>query len=450
MSVAVDPNILKLIEVPVTISGEANGTVTLVKDGEARGLGRIIVGFFTSNNKPVGKTLTEPDGFFSYFGLSSGSYLVRIDTAQLLKLGMTSEPESLAFKIAAGIDGDIVDGLDFTLKMKAGDTTAAQLVVPEKPVVRKDTSYMIIHEVTQELITIAEDSWAIQLGAFKRKEYAEAYRRKLEKLLGKDIEIVIEGDFYKLRIIDLKPRQEVDDNISILRKNGVNELWVLRLKAKQQQLLLTEKTDTVTKITETVAEGKIPVISFEMKIQVGAFHDESNALGLKDKLSSLLDKPVVIINEDGYHKVQITGFENLEEIEKFLPKLGFLGQKDIWVPPVKKQAEVIPPVKVQPDTAKKVVEEKVEIPVVEEKPAIPEPTIALQVGVFHSKTRALRAQRRIISKLNLPVEIIQQWDYYHVIVTGFFTKEETYKYYPELTGLGYPGISLIENYKQQK
>ena len=42
---------------------------------------------------------------------------------------------------------------------------------------------MIIHEVTQELVTISEDSWAIQLGAFQVKTNAEAYRKKIEKIL---------------------------------------------------------------------------------------------------------------------------------------------------------------------------------------------------------------------------------------------------------------------------
>lgn len=78
------------------------------------------------------------------------------------------------------------------------------------------------------------------------------------------------------------------------------------------------------------------------------------------------------------------------------------------------------------------------------------PTVALQVAVFQKKSQALRAQKKITSRLNLPVEIVVQWDYYHVIVTGFFTREQTYKYYPELTRLGYPGISLIDNYKQEK
>ncbi len=55
-----------------------------------------------------------------------------------------------------------------------------------------------------------------------------------------------------------------------------------------------------------------------------------------------------------------------------------------------------------------------------------------------------------MSKLNLPVEIVKQYDYYHVIVTGFYTREETYPYYPELAEIGYPGVTLIENYKRTK
>ncbi len=55
-----------------------------------------------------------------------------------------------------------------------------------------------------------------------------------------------------------------------------------------------------------------------------------------------------------------------------------------------------------------------------------------------------------MTKLNLPVEIVKQFDYYHVIVTGFYSREETFQYYPELAGIGYPRITLLENYKRQK
>jgi hypothetical protein len=85
-----------------------------------------------------------------------------------------------------------------------------------------------------------------------------------------------------------------------------------------------------------------------------------------------------------------------------------------------------------------------------EKPAPTVPSVALQVAIFRKESQALRAQKRIMAKLNLPVEIVKQWDYYHVLVTGFYTREETYPYYPELAGLGYPGITLIDNYRRQK
>ena len=49
LSVSVDPDILKLIEIPVTIAGEATGKVILDKEGEKRGIGRIIVGFYKGN-----------------------------------------------------------------------------------------------------------------------------------------------------------------------------------------------------------------------------------------------------------------------------------------------------------------------------------------------------------------------------------------------------------------
>jgi len=432
MNVAVDPNILKLIEIPVIISGEVKGMVTLVRDGEVRGLGRMIVEFYTSNNKPIVKTLTEQDGYFSFFGLAPGNYFVSIDTSQLGKLGMTSEPESLAFKIAAGLEGDIVDGLNFTLRMKPGDTTAAQPVVPEKPAIRKDTTYMIVHEVVEELVTITEESWAIQLGAFKQRSNAEAYRKTLGNLLDKKVDIVVEGDFFKVRIQDLKTRQEVDQNIAILSKNGVTELWVIQQIAKRQQLVRTEKQDTVVKITEVTAEPAVPPFNRATSIEIGAFKNMVDANALKERLFDSLYKPILILREDGYYKVRITGFENQNELDKFIPSLQTFGFKDVWIPPVgKSEGKLIP----------------IPQPVV---PVILEPPIALQVGIFHSKFLAMRAQRRITAKLKLPVEIVLQWDYYHVIVTGFYTREETFRYYPELAALGYPGITLIENYKSQK
>jgi hypothetical protein len=461
LNVSVDPDVLKLIEIPITIAGEANGNVSLEENGEKKGLGRIIVSVYKANLKTVGKTLTEDDGYFSYFGLVPGKYFLRIDTAQLNKLSMTSEPETLSFDIKPGIDGDIVDGLAFVLKMKQGDTTGKAPVVKVKKEVNKDTAYMIIHEVSQELVTISEDSWAIQLGAFRNKANAEALRKKLSKLLDKKVDIIIEDNYYKVRISDIKDRKEVDEYLTVLKQNGVTEVWVISLKAKHQQLVLTEKQDTITKITENITENPLEAVSPEMLIQLGAFHQKENALALRDRVSGSLDKQAIIVFEGGYYKVRLAGIPILkqtvlEEMKKLEGSIGKLGIKDLWIVPFKPQPEE--PVILKRDTSIKPVEWKKQVPaiikpyitreLVAEKivapAAVSEPTISLQVAVFHKHSEALRAQRRITSKLKLPVEIIQQYEYYHVIVTGFYTREETYKYYPELAGLGYPGITLIE------
>lgn len=447
MSVTVDPDILKLIEVPVEVKGEANGKVTIKKEGETKGIGRIIVSFYTSSYKPAGKALTEEDGYYSHFGFAPGEYFAMIDTVQLRKLGMSSYPDTLGFRIAQGINGDIVENLNFSLSLEAGDTTSVKVVIPEKPVVRKDTTFMIVHEVTQELVTITEDSYAIQLGAFKRKSNAESLRRKLEKLLGKKVEIVIKDDFYKVRISELKDRKEVDENLTILRFNGISEVWVIQLKAKQQQWILTEKQDTIREIKETVIEQSVPIVTSAMSIQVGAFRKQANAIALKDRLSVILDKKIIVVPENGYYKVQITGFTSTEEMEKLLPSLGLIGLRDIWMLPVKKPVEKAPeiqkPVVPVNDTVHKEIVKKTKVPIIEEKPVVPKPTISLQVGTFYKESQAVRAQKKISSKLKLRAEVVKQWDYYHVIIPGFYTREETYKYYPELAGLGYPQISII-------
>jgi hypothetical protein len=125
LSVAIDPNMFKLIEVPVAVMGEAAGTVYLGDSGGQKGLGRIIVNFYRSDSKLVARTLTESDGYFSYLGLAPGEYEARIDTVQLKRVNMTASPLSLPFTISAGIDGDVADGLEFILR-------------PEQVTIKKD------------------------------------------------------------------------------------------------------------------------------------------------------------------------------------------------------------------------------------------------------------------------------------------------------------------------
>ena len=437
LSVAVDPDIIKSIEIPVSVVGEATGNVFLIKDGEKTGQSRIIVDFYSKNSKLVGKTLTEENGYFTYLGLTQGNYSVRIDTNQLHKLGMVSDPALIQFTVNQGSEGEVVNNLDFTLKMKSADTSViAKQVSVQKRVVKKDTTYMTIHEITQELITITQDSYSIQLGAFKKKSNAEVLRKKLEKLIGKNVEIINEGEFYKVRITGLKDRKEVDETVEILRQNGINEVWLISLKAKQL-LVLREKQDSVAKITEYTVQNPDTLAKPKLLTRFGILPKGFFKLNI-DK-NSILDQTVLKVM-----KQDIT-------IKKIVIN-------DIWIKQVSRQPAAQPELLRIPEAAPVRIEYKPEIPSFGKHESSfrlmgvkavtsvhrPEPTVSLQVATYYKQSQALRAQRKIHSKLNLPVEIVKKWDSYIVIITGFYSREETYKYYPELAGLGFPGISLIE------
>jgi hypothetical protein len=467
INVAVDPEILKNIEIPIVAVGEATGNVSLEKDGGKNGQGRIIVSFYNASHKQAGRTITEDDGYFSYFGLAPGKYMVRIDTAQLQRLGMNSEPESREFNIVPGSEGAIINDLDFALKMKSSDTTGVGVVIQQRPTIRKDTTYMKIHEVTQELVTITEDSYAVQLGAFKQKSNAESLRRTLERDLGRKVGIIIEDEFYKVRIDEIKERKEVDEIISNLQRIGINEVWIVSLKAKKQQLVLTERQDSVRQITETIINHPEVVTSQGITVQLGAFRDKSNAMELMKQLKARYGDRLMIVFEAGFYKLRLSGMSPvkktvLDELNKLGPNLDKLKFNDIWMsPPVAPSEE-------EPVAAERTVitveraEKTIEIPGFTKpganpeiitklipssiaKPAFhPALTISIQVGVFDKRSEALKAQRKIKSKLKLQVELVEKWGRYIVLIRGFHTREETYPYYPELAGLGYPGVSIVE------
>ena len=131
LSVAIDPNQFKLIEVPIAVVGEATGTVYLGGSGGQKGQGRIIVNIYRSDSSLVAHTLTEADGYFSYLGLAPGNYEARIDASQLNKLHMKASPALLQFTISAGFDGDVVDGLEFVLRSQQDESLNKNNRMPE-------------------------------------------------------------------------------------------------------------------------------------------------------------------------------------------------------------------------------------------------------------------------------------------------------------------------------
>lgn len=129
ISVVVEPNTFKLVEIPVSIIGEASGTVLLKNEKGQRGMSRILVNFYDSAGKLAAQTMTESNGYFSYHGFTPGSYTVRVDTAQLRVLGLFSSPASFTFQITGSEEGVVADGFRFVLQSL--NMPAAELVTRE-------------------------------------------------------------------------------------------------------------------------------------------------------------------------------------------------------------------------------------------------------------------------------------------------------------------------------
>jgi hypothetical protein len=116
ISVAVNANQFKLVEIPVEVMGEVSGTVFLKNNSGKNGQGGINICFYNSDSILVKRVVSESDGYFNFLGLKPGSYTARLDAAQLKAINMTGSPDVVPIKILPSIDGGIVDGLEFILE----------------------------------------------------------------------------------------------------------------------------------------------------------------------------------------------------------------------------------------------------------------------------------------------------------------------------------------------
>jgi cell division protein FtsN len=430
------------------------------------------VNFYNSVNVLTARALTEDDGYFSYFGFAPGSYYARVDTSQLRKLNMTSTPDSVPFGIMTNMEGDYVEGLDFTLRRTAvrqdsvtapaTSPAAAPAVVPVVsvgPSVKKDTSYLVVHEVTRELVTITEDYYAVQFGAFRNKLYAEIMKKKVVGVLDKNVELFEEDGFWKVRITGFDDRDDLNRYIPIINGQGITEIWVITNKAVRIDWLTKEREDSLAMVKETIEAQAVPIVISGTTIQLGAFSSEEETSSMTDRLLAAAEKLVTIRQEEGVYKVQITGFADTNEVRDFIPLLKKYGFTDILVihesetglAPVPQDIQISPeqPAQVEvPELPEKPVEIVVEKPaepeVIIDETLPPEPIFILHAGSYYKLAQAEKAKRKIESKLKRPVEIIPEWDSFKVIIPGFFTREETYPYYPELAGMGFTDIFVYE------
>lgn len=230
MSIYVDPNQFKRVQIPVFPMGEANGTVYISEDRGNRGIGRILVNFYKSDGTYVDHAMSEPDGYINFLGLPPGDYMAAVDNDQLIRLGMQSEPLKIDFKIQTLSYGDIVDGLDFILtrqnqqesEIKKGGTNLmkSDSILPPQELIKPGDNQFDIN-TSADNIKPGTTYYYIQTGAFRTLPAAEAHVKTTEGASSIKASIIMEDGLYKVRFGKYNILQQAIESRNTIRAIGV-------------------------------------------------------------------------------------------------------------------------------------------------------------------------------------------------------------------------------------
>ena len=153
LNITLNPNQLKIIEIPVVVVGEVAGTVNRNENGKRIGTGGLKINIYDRDTVLIKTILSEPDGYFSYLGLKSGQYSSKIDSLQLQKLQMKAEPTSAPFEIKNGQDGAIVDNIEFVLHERKFEKSSTETVPSNNP---EKAAVISVHKIPTDSIVFGK------------------------------------------------------------------------------------------------------------------------------------------------------------------------------------------------------------------------------------------------------------------------------------------------------
>jgi hypothetical protein len=114
-AVAINPNSVTTIEVPIITAGEVTGQVERrIPDGTI-GVGGVTVIIINESTGKQVEIMTFNNGEYFHLGLAPGVYKAIIDPDQLKRSGFVSEPASQSFQIKTVDGGDYVENTNFLL-----------------------------------------------------------------------------------------------------------------------------------------------------------------------------------------------------------------------------------------------------------------------------------------------------------------------------------------------
>ena len=389
MNVTIDPNMFKVIEIPIAVMGEASGTVYEKGIREKRGLGRILINFYRNDSILAARTMSEADGYFSFLGLAPGPYKARIDSIQLTKLHMTSTPSIIPITVKRTKDGDVIDGMEFSLQSTLKDTTSVKIPVPEKKILP---------------IPLKEDTMGKAIG--KRDS------TKVEKILpvnrpAKDSILLKKRDNTKVEKVTPIIRAPKDSLLLKKLDNTKVEKTSPVIKAPKDSILLKKPIEKIAPVRKPVQTLKA-INESGTQIQVGAFIIKANALTAQKRLKAVTGRTCVIVFEEGYYKVRVTGFSGRIEAASYVPKLVSNGFPEAFV-------------------------------------IVYHQGLVIQVDAFVNRNNALAVQKKLILETGRPVVITLEGKFNKVQIGGFSGRKEAESYIPELIVKGYKDAFIIRD-----
>jgi len=271
ISILMDPNQFKLLELPIKIMGEINGVVYMKTGSNLRSQSRIQINIFSDNGRFIAKTQSESDGYFNYIGLAPGSYYAEIDSVQVSRLKVSPSPKRRNFEIRPSENGDIIDNIEFVLIKKDIDSQSS---VETQPTIK-----------TEKLSNPANTS----VNPLK----------------------IIENTKTELPIVSNK------DNTTQKNIEKISP-------AKTDSTVILGNNTKVT-VKPKVIENPYEINTHKYFIQAGAFKDQNNAEVLAKKLQAYTSKPWMIISESRLYKVRLGYFETRYKAFETKKSLTFPG-----------------------------------------------------------------------------------------------------------------------------
>ena len=479
LSIAVDPNMYKLVEIPIAVVGEVSGTITHEKGHKKEGMGRITINILDKNSKLCGKTMSEQDGYFSFLGLAPGSYDVKLDSAQLKKLHLIATPSTKPLTIKLSRDGDIAEGFDFFLTStdkETIDTTKTEIPVPEirinySDLNKKSEKVKVVEEQKITALPAAAEGLFLQVGAFIGEKNARNMAKSMAALTPYPATVLQENGWFKVDIGPFSSRAEMDNckklivSKNILQANAIHEVTrhiatepLISAGAPVAQQKQPDKESEVKKITgQQNIQETTPSKEFNpVSLQVAAFINENNAARMAKSLAGLIPYPTTVKSENGWYKVNIGPFNSQEDIDnckKLIVSKNILLANEIHEVNAPTATEQLPANATT--TAGQKQSERANI-TTEKQIVTPEPiaiagkvaenennpvqnatsgsvvsgeieSIYLQVAAFIGVNNSHRFVRMLSKRISCPIEVRFENGWYKVLVGGFTTKEELEK-----------------------